>query len=265
MIQTRTRALTEDFVPELTPPTPFPNAWLDDLAALDAAWQGGDAIAASEARAVLADWRQRLGRPERPEEEMLDIVTTVGAPLGWTAPRWFCHLTGLRHRVIHLLLTSPQGLLILQMRAHDKEEWPSLFDTTVGGHVKAGRDWRQGALEEIEEEMGLPAAEAGRWLVEGRLHAVGPTYERYAVSHDLPPLRNRQVNQIFGGALTEWGLAHLHFRDGEVAGAYLCHPQEARRMVETDFLIAPGLRHAFWRWREWQEEQRSGIGDWKLG
>lgn len=248
---------TEDFVPEFTPPTPFPSAWLDDLAALDAGWQGGDAVAPAAARAMLADWRQRLDRPERAGEEMLDVVTTTGAPLGWAAPRWFCHLTGLRHRVIHLLLTSPQGLLILQMRAHDKDEWPSFFDTTVGGHVKAGRDWRQGALEEIEEEMGLPAVEVGRWLVEGRLHEVGPTYERHGVSHDIPPLRNRQVNQIFGGALTEWGLAHLHFRDGEVAGAYLCPLQEVRRMLETGFPVAPGLKHAFGRWWEWKQGQEA--------
>lgn len=235
--------------------TPSPT-WSDELTALDAAWEGGDAARADEVMACLPNWRQRLEKPAQPGEEWLDVVSAAGEPLGWAAPRWFCHLTGLRHRVVHSFLTTPQDLLVLQMRSHDKAEWPSLFDTTVGGHVKAGQGWREGALNEIEEEIGLAAAAVGRWLQDGRLAEVGPAYERYGVGRVDPGndllMRNRQVNQIFSGQLTEWGLSHLHFRDGELAGAFLCRPEEAKRMWETDFLIAPGLRHAFWRWWEWR-------------
>lgn len=230
--------------------------WPDELAALDAAWEGGDAIGPEEALAQLTVWRERLGRPQQPGEEWLDIVAPTGETLGWAAPRWFCHLVGLRHRVVHCFLTSPQDLLVLQMRSHDKAEWPSLFDTTVGGHVKAGQGWREGALNEIEEEIGLPAAEVNRWLEGGRLVKAGPAYERYGVGRVHQDsdwlMRNRQVNQIFGGQLTDWGLSHLHFSDGELGGVFLCRPEEARRMWEVDFLIAPGLRHAFWRWWEWR-------------
>lgn len=206
--------------------------------------------------AQLSVWRERLARPQPPDEEWLDVVTAGGERLGWAAPRWFCHLTGLRHRVVHCFLTTPQNLLILQMRSHDKAEWPSLFDTTVGGHVKAGQGWREGALNEIEEEIGLPATATDLWLQDGGPLVAGPLFERYAagqVRQDSKLLmRNRQVNQIFGGQLSGWGLSHLHFRDGELAGVYLCRPEEARRMLEADFLIAPGLRHAFGRW--WESE-----------
>lgn len=230
--------------------------WPEELAALDAAWQGGDAIASDEVLVQLERWRLRLNRPALLNEEWLDVVSAAGEPLGWAAPRWLCHLTGLRHRVVHIFLTTPQDLLMLQMRGHDKAEWPSLFDTTVGGHVKAGQGWREGALSEIEEEIGLAAVEVGQWLQGGRLVEASPTYERYGAARvhqdsDLL-LRNRQVNQIFGGQLTGWGLSHLHFRDGELAGAFLCRPEEARRMLEADFMIAPGLRHAFWRWWAWR-------------
>jgi len=229
----------------------FPTAWLDELDNLDATWQGGDQATAAEVEATLALWRERMNRPPTPEEEWFDVVDAAGEPFGWRAPRWFCHLTGLRHRVVYAFLTSPQGFLALQMRAHDKLEWPSRFDTTVGGHLKAGQDWRSGVLVEIEEEVGLPADAIDQWLAGGVLHRVGAPYEGGGKDRGTPPYRNRQINQIFSGELTAWGLANLRFADGEVSGVFLCHPREVQRMIDSDFLIAPGLKNAFGRWRAW--------------
>lgn len=229
----------------------FPTVWLDELDELDASWQGGDHVTASEVETALALWRERMNRPATPDEEWFDVVNATGNPFGWSAPRWFCHLTGLRHRVVYAFLTSPQGFLALQMRAHDKLEWPSTFDSTVGGHLKAGQDWRSGALVEIEEEVGLQADAIDLWLVGGALHAVDAPYERSGRDRGTPPYRNRQVNRIYAGELTAWGLANLRFADGEVSGVFLCHPREVQRMIEVDFLIAPGLRNAFGIWQAW--------------
>ena len=212
-----------------------------DLAELDDLWQGGDVADPTEVARAVVQWRALLGRQASPAEERFDIVDPEGAPLGWTAPRWFCHLTGLRHRVAHILLTSPQGMLVLQMRAGAKAEWPMHFDTTVGGHLKAGWSWPEGALSELAEEMGIgPEA-----LVEGALTLSGQPYERYDVV-DVPGfLRNRQLNQLFTGTLSPEGLSQIHFPDAEVAGIYLCARAEVAAMIEADFHVAPGLRHAF--------------------
>lgn len=237
---------------------PIPVAWLDELNDLAAAWEGGDRIDAATALQTLAEWRVRLERPPVHGEEWLDVVGPHGEPYGWSAPRWFCHLLGLRHRVIYVYLTTPQGLLALQMRAHTKPEWPSLFDTTVAGHVKAGLGWEEGVMAEIEEELGLSAEHRARWLVEERLKPIGG-YERYSVDESSPPYRNRQVNRVFAGALTAWGLAHIRFADGEVGGLYLCRPEEAHRMVKTDFLVAPGLRRSFPYWWSWWQAQSDQV------
>jgi len=231
---------------------PFPTAWLDELTNLDASWQGGDHTTAAEVEAELVVWRERMHRPASPAEEYFDVVDASGEPFGWSAPRWFCHLTGLRHRVVYAFLTSPQGFLALQMRAHDKLEWPSMFDTTVGGHLKAGQDWWSGVLSEIEEEVGLAADAVDLWLAGDMLQQVGEAYERSGMDQGTPPYRNRQINLIFAGELTAWGLANLRFADGEVSGMFLCHPQEVQRMIETNFLIAPGLKNAFERWWAWK-------------
>ncbi|MCX7852070.1 MAG: NUDIX domain-containing protein, partial [Caldilineales bacterium] len=164
---------------------PIPVAWLDELSALAAVWEGGDRVDAATALQTLETWRVRLGRPAAPGEEWLDVVRPDGEPYGWSAPRWFCHLVGLRHRVVYVYLTTPQGLLALQMRAHTKPEWPSLFDTTVAGHVKAGHGWEEGVWAEIEEELGLSVEDGERWLAEGRLEPIGG-YERYGVDDGLP-------------------------------------------------------------------------------
>jgi len=231
----------------------LPDSWRAELARWDERWQGGDAATPAEITAVLEQWRQRLDRPAHPDEEQFDIVDADGNPLGVIAPRWFCHLTGLRHRVVHVYFTSPQGLLLLQMRAHTKPEWPGLFDTAVGGHLKAGQDWMNGVLCEIEEELGLPASEIEVWLG-SELHLVGLPYTRYDVDESDLPVRNRQINQLYAGELSAWGLTRLHFADGEVAGVYLCRPEEARRMVEKNECVAPGLRSSFGRWWAWWEE-----------
>ncbi|NOZ70773.1 MAG: NUDIX domain-containing protein [Chloroflexi bacterium] len=235
-------------------PIPYPihPAWRAELALWNERWQGGDTATPAEITEVLAQWRQRLDRPSRPDEEQFDIVDAAGNPLGITAPRWFCHLTGLRHRVVHVYFTSPQGLLLLQMRARNKDTWPLLFDTTVGGHLKAGQDWMDGVLSETEEELGLATAEIEVWLGSG-LVRIGTPYERYDVKEGDLPIYNRQINQLYAGELSPWGLAHLRFADGEVAGIYLCHAEEARRMVEGNERVAPGLRGSFGRWWAWWE------------
>jgi len=192
-----------------------------------------------------------LSKPSTSGEEWFDIVDAQGAPLGLTAPRWFAHLTGLRHRVVHVLLMTPQGLLGLQMRAHNKPEWPDRLDTTVGGHLKAGQNWKSGALAEIHEEIGLAPEDITRWLKESMLIPVGQPFERYGRDKGQPPIRNRQVNQIFTGTLTAWGLTHLRFADGELDGMYFTLPRTAKRMIDDgDERIAPGLRNVFPYW--WQ-------------
>jgi isopentenyldiphosphate isomerase len=47
-----------------------------------------------------------------------------------------------------------RGFLTFQRRSSRKDTWPDRFDTTVGGHFRAGETSRK-ALREIEEEIGL--------------------------------------------------------------------------------------------------------------
>lgn len=56
--------------------------------------------------------------------------------------------------MVHVFLVDGDGRYLLQKRSLRKELSPGVWDIT-GGAVLAGEDSRQGALREVEEELGL--------------------------------------------------------------------------------------------------------------
>lgn len=65
------------------------------------------------------------------------------------------HRLGLLHREIHVWFYTPNGELIFQHRAKDKDTYPDLLDATVGGHVEIRNDYEITAIKEILEETGI--------------------------------------------------------------------------------------------------------------
>lgn len=226
-----------------------------DLGELEQAAEGirrRDRLEQSEIEHLANLWRQRVA-PDEIEEEIFDVCDSRGTPIGVTAPRWLCHLLGLRHRATHIILRSPQNLLVLQVRSPGKKDWPDHIDTSVGGHVRAGERFLEAGLAEMEQELGLPANRLAAWLVGGELTQVGAPYERTDYHPGAPPFRNKQVNQIYAGQLTPDGLAQIHFQDGEVSALYLCSDAEAERLLAAGTRVAPGLAHSLPRYLAWHD------------
>ncbi|MBS1253537.1 MAG: Nudix hydrolase [Anaerolineales bacterium] len=220
---------------------------LNELAQTAEALQQREYLEQAEITRLADTWRERLSL-QATEEERFDVCDASGELSGVTAPRWLCHLLGLRHRVTHIILRSPQDLLVLQVRSPNKADWPNHIDTSVGGHVRAGQNFYQAAVEEMEQELGLPSDDLASWLVGGRLEPVGEPYVRADYRTGTPPFRNSQVNQLYAGQLTPRGLPQIHFRDGEVSALYLCNPDEAQRLVTEGERAAPGLTNALPRY-----------------
>ncbi len=63
---------------------------------------------------------------------------------------------GRYHLVVHVVIFSTKGEMLIQQRQPFKEGWPNLWDLTAGGSAIAGDTSRTAAERETLEEIGLP-------------------------------------------------------------------------------------------------------------
>ena len=87
--------------------------------------------------------------------ERVDLVDDDDVVIG-TGLRSDCHGDpSLIHRAVHVLVFNDQGKLLLQKRSADKLIQPGKWDSSVGGHLDLGEDYRHAAAREMYEEIGV--------------------------------------------------------------------------------------------------------------
>jgi isopentenyl-diphosphate delta-isomerase type 1 len=87
--------------------------------------------------------------------ELFDIVDENDNVIG-TARRDECHGNpALVHRAVHVLVVNANGDMLLQERSALKDIQPGKWDTSVGGHLEPGESYRDAAVREMAEELGL--------------------------------------------------------------------------------------------------------------
>jgi isopentenyl-diphosphate Delta-isomerase len=87
--------------------------------------------------------------------ELIDVLTFEGAFTGRVKSREEIHRDGDWHRAAHLWIATPDGRVLLQRRAAQKDSWPLLWDVSIAGHVGAGETAQDAAMREAREELGL--------------------------------------------------------------------------------------------------------------
>jgi 16S rRNA (adenine1518-N6/adenine1519-N6)-dimethyltransferase len=99
-------------------------------------------------------------------EEIFDVVDMDDQVTG-QATRKEVHEKNLLHRAVHVFAVNRHGELLLQKRSRFKDAHPSVWDSSVAGHLDAGEDYASAAIRELEEEMGItgvPTQEVGSIL-----------------------------------------------------------------------------------------------------
>jgi 16S rRNA (adenine1518-N6/adenine1519-N6)-dimethyltransferase len=89
--------------------------------------------------------------------EIFDVVDAEDQVVG-TATRGEVHAQKLIHRAVHVFVLNKRGDLLLQKRSALKDLCPSLWDSSVSGHLDSGELYEAAAIRELDEEMGITAA-----------------------------------------------------------------------------------------------------------
>ena len=188
---------------------------------------------------ALQDFKEELLPNEK--DEILRLVDPDGNNRNLRAPRWLCHLLGLRHRSVHIILQwqSP-GLgkvFILQVRSWNKFDSPGQLDISVGGHLVGDMDKLEAAYREMEEELGITIEH----LKSGRL-----VYrEGYEISEKQEENNffNTEWRDIYRGEISTESFNQIRFNDNEVVGMYLCPESQAQNLLNQKIIpIASALR-----------------------
>ncbi len=91
--------------------------------------------------------------------ETLDVVDEKDEVIA-TASREECHEQKLRHRGVQVFILNSEDDLFLQKRSPKKDIFPGLFEGGITGHVISGEDYKQAAVRELKEELGIEVSES---------------------------------------------------------------------------------------------------------
>lgn len=89
------------------------------------------------------------------QDEFLETVDASGNITGLARRSELHGNPSLIHRVVHVLVFTSTGELLLQKRSMNKDVAPGKWDASVGGHINPGEDSSTAAIREMEEELGI--------------------------------------------------------------------------------------------------------------
>ena len=215
----------------------------DELEKLRVELGKGENTTQEQLDAICLAWQDRIEPSDKEKEEILVLVNPEGNATTpqRRAPRWLCHLLGLRHRCALVLLRWQSrnlgNVFVFQVRSWDKFDSPGHLDISVGGHVIGETTSEVAAFQEMQEEFGVD--EAG--LKDGKLVFVGG-YESYDKRAE-DSFFNAEWRDVYMGELTDLNV--IKFEDKEVVGLYLCPESEARNLLTQGFIpIASALEYS---------------------
>lgn len=94
--------------------------------------------------------------------EMLDVVDEFGRTTGEQIERIVAHERGILHRTSHVWVARKRKEkieILLQKRSANKDSYPGCYDISSAGHIPAGDDFKESAVRELEEELGIVVQE----------------------------------------------------------------------------------------------------------
>src|SRR5687768_14543890 len=86
--------------------------------------------------------------------ELLDVVNARDEVIG-QEPIDIIYQRQLPIRIVHVLVFNGNGEMALQKRSKHERVFPLHWSTSAGGHVQSGETYREAAIRELKEELGI--------------------------------------------------------------------------------------------------------------
>lgn len=89
------------------------------------------------------------------QEELFVVVNKSDKIIGYSS-RYECHHNkNLIHRAVGVIIYNDKGQILLQKRSKNKDLMPGYYTVSASGHVDKGETYKQAALRELNEELGI--------------------------------------------------------------------------------------------------------------
>lgn len=92
--------------------------------------------------------------PAPSSESPIDWVDEADRPVG-EIERGRVFEVGAKFRVVHIFVFNPEGKLLLQQLARERERNPLKWGSSVAGYLNVGESYVDGATRRLREELGL--------------------------------------------------------------------------------------------------------------
>jgi isopentenyl-diphosphate delta-isomerase len=93
--------------------------------------------------------------PTSQTSDQYEVLDEQGHKTGQVLDRAAVHKQGLWHEVVNVWIINPAGEILMQLRAPGVELSPSVWDVTVGTHIRPAESPVDAALRCIKTELGL--------------------------------------------------------------------------------------------------------------
>lgn len=154
-------------------------------------------------------------------EEYFDLLDENGNMLGIKKLRKEVHRDGDWHKAVHIWIFNKDGEVLLQRRAPNKDCYPNMLDISCAGHLSAGDNSIQGALRELEEELGLIVLESDLTL-----------FSSMKISRCFDSsFLNNEFNDIYY-LITDKSVDEMKIQEEEISEIFFIKFNELKRRIE---------------------------------
>ena len=99
-------------------------------------------------------WRIEGAMPALAGQEIVTVVDDGNRPVA-ELPRHRVRSENLPHRATYVFVFDRHGRVLVQRRTAIKDIYPSYYDLAAGGVVTVGESYKECAVREAEEELGI--------------------------------------------------------------------------------------------------------------